>query len=204
MKIGLLVLALAVGLIAGCASGPVANVATYDFGLSPTRRDDIRHLPAPLSVASVAAPPWLNSNEIIYRLNYQDAARARAYSLSQWVAPPAALLTQRLRQQLDFAGTITRPNEGFSSRYLLRTELEEFSQIFDTADSSRALVRIRAALVDVATKTSLAQRTFSVERLVPAPNAAGAVTSLGQATDGAIEALLEWLVIEMNQVTGAQ
>jgi cholesterol transport system auxiliary component len=202
MKIGLLTLM--VGLFAGCVSGPVANVATYDLGLSPTKRVVTQHLPAPLSVAPIAAPSWLNTNEIIYRLNYQDAARARTYSLSQWVAPPAALLTQRLRQQLDFAGATTGLNDGLSSRYILRTELEEFSQVFDTADSSRALVRMRATLIDVANKTLLAQRTFSVERVVPTPNAAEAVTILSQASDGAIEALLEWLVIEMNQVASAK
>ena len=202
MKMGLL--ALIVGLLAGCLSAPEANVATYDLGLSPTRRVANQHRPAPLSVAPVAAPSWLNTNEIIYRLNYQDAARPRAYSLSRWVAPPAALLTQRLRQQLDSAGTITSLTDGLSPRYMLRTELEEFSQIFDTAGSSRALVQMRVTIVDVPSRMLLAQRTFSVERMAPTPNTAGAVGSLREASDGAIEELLEWLVVAMDQVTSAK
>ncbi|MEO6824040.1 MAG: hypothetical protein ABI167_04810 [Nitrosospira sp.] len=42
-------------------------------------------------------------------------------------------------------------------RIALRLELEEFTQVFDTADRSRPVVRLRASLIKRSTRLLLAQ-----------------------------------------------
>lgn len=191
---------LALLLLGGCVVAPDAPIATYDLGLPPITPGTGTPLLAPLSVAPVAAPAWLNSSEIVYRLLYQDPARSRSYGYSRWVAPPAALLTQRVRQQLDLVAAVASTNDGVTSQYVLRMELEEFTQVFDTPNSSRALVRLRAILIDAPSRKLLAQRTFSVEGPARTPDASGAVSGLSEASDGALHALLEWLNGEMSKV----
>jgi cholesterol transport system auxiliary component len=196
MRLGLLTVVL--GLLAGCVAVP--NIATYDFGLPSTGKATTAHLPAPLALVPVAAPSWLNGSDIVYRLSYQDPARPRTYSLSRWVAPPATLFAQRLRQRLDSVGSVVSTSDGVTAQYLLRTELEEFSQVFDAPDSSRASVRLRAMLIDAPSRSLLAQRTFSVERSVLVSDATGGVRGLSEASEGVMDGLLEWLGGEMNRL----
>ena len=99
MKNALAVLAL---VVAGCSLGPThkETPATYDLiAQSPPATQAARIRPSVL-VHAIGAPSWLESSAIVYRLNYQDAARQLVYANSRWAAPPAALLTQRLRTQL--------------------------------------------------------------------------------------------------------
>lgn len=53
-------------------------------------------------------------------------------------------------------------------------------------------VRARASLVNLANRTLIAQRVFTVERPAPSPDARGAVTALSAASDDIVEGLLEW------------
>lgn len=188
------------GLLVGCSAAPHAEIATYDFGMPRANNPAPPRLPVALTLAPVAAAPWLGGSDIVYRLAYEDSARPRAYSLSRWVAPPGALFTQRLQQRLDSSGAIAGTNDGVTTPYLLRMDLEEFSQVFDAPDSSRALVRVRATLIDATGRTLVAQQTFTVERPVTGSNAAGAVRSLRDASDGAVDSLLEWLGGELNRI----
>lgn len=145
-----------------------------------------------LLLPGVNAPGWLDSSGIIYRLNYQDAARPQAYARSRWAASPAQLLTQRIRSRFAAAAVgVVTGSEGARADYALRVELEDFSQSFDAPDQSRVAVRARATLVDLASHALHAQRAFALER--PAtPDAAGAVGALGEASDALIEELLGW------------
>jgi cholesterol transport system auxiliary component len=87
---------------------------------------------------------------------------------------------------------------GVPAQYLLRVGLEEFSQVFDTPQSSHALVRLRASLVDQIKQRHLAQRAFDVTR--PAgPNAEGGAQALAGAVDHALKQLLEWLASEIKK-----
>jgi len=183
-------------LLAGCALGPSQKdaPATYDLGAPRSYVASQPRILASLLVHAVTAPAWLDTPAIVYRLNYQDAARQQAYANSRWAAAPAALLTQRLRGRLAAAsdGGVIVAADGARADYTLRVELEDFSQAFDAADASRAVVTARASIVNVATRTLLAQKSFSIERTAARANAEGGVRALGSAGDEMIEAVATW------------
>ncbi len=194
-------LLLSVALLAGCALGPQSREgrSNYDFGLSRTDKDATPRLQQDLIVADLSAPAWMDNSGIYYRLAYQDATRLRAYALSHWMMPPAALLGQRLRASIaraSKAGVFT-PADGVRAAYTLRLELEEFSQVFDAADSSRALLRLRASLLRQ--RDIVAQQAFSLERAAATPNAEGGVRALIAASDDAGEKLVDWLAANMKK-----
>jgi cholesterol transport system auxiliary component len=186
--------ALAAALFAGgCAIGPQPReqTASYDFGPPRAAPGAGPRFGQPLMVPPVAAPAWLDGTGIVYRLGYAEAARPRVYALSRWAAPPAALITQRVRSRFAAAGPVVTGSDGARAGYALRIEIDDFSQSFDAADRSRAVLRLRASLVDLATRALLAQRAFDAEAPA-APSAEGAAGALAAAADAAIENLLEW------------
>lgn len=194
-------LLLSLALIAGCALGPNARegAASYDFGLPRTDREARPRLQQDLVVAEVGAPAWMDNSAIHYRLAYQDPARPQAYARSRWVMSPAALLGQRLRANLARASAagVFVPADGVRAAYTLRLELEEFSQVFDAPERSRALLRLRASLVRK--RDLVAQRSFDVERAAATPNAEGGVRALIAASDAAGEQLIGWLAARLKR-----
>ena len=79
----------------------------------------------------------------------------------------------------------------------LRLELEEFSQVFDAANSSHAVLRQRATLMRK--RDVVAQQNFDVERAAATPNAEGGVRALIAASDAAGEKLVDWLAANMKK-----
>ena len=192
---------LSLALLGACALSPQSGdaVANYDFGLPRSDRDASPRLHRELVVAAVAAPAWMDNSDIHYRLAYQDAARPQAYSRSRWVMPPAALLGQRLRASIARANTaaVFVPADGMPADYTLRMELEEFSQVFDQADQSRAVVRLHASLIR--NRGVVAQQSFGIDKAAMKPNAEGGVRSLIAASDEAGELLIDWLAANMEK-----
>jgi len=185
---------LATAALDACALGPQAKDPPASYDLGPARSQAVGPaIATTLLVPDIAAPAWLDGPGIVYRLGYENAARPQTYALSRWSAPPAALLTHRLRSRFTSAarGVVTGAH-GARADYALRVELEDFSQSFDAPDRSRVTVRARASLVDVAGRALAAQRAFAVERPAPSPDARGAVAALGEASDELIEQLLRW------------
>ena len=137
----------------------------------------------------------------MYRLNYQDAARQQVYAHSRWAAPAAALLTQRLRGQLAAAsdGGIIGLADSARANYALRVELEEFTQVFDAVDTSRAVVVARASLVNVSRRVLHAQKTFTVDKPAASPNAEGGVRALAEASSEMIESVVAWAAASLAQ-----
>ena len=78
---------------------------------------------------------------------------------------------------------------------LLRVELEEFSQLFDSATASTGLLRLRATAVQASSRGEklLGQRSIIVQRPAPSADAAGGVRALTAATDAAVEEIDQWL-----------
>jgi len=147
---------------------------------------------ATLLIPPISASPWLDNTGIHYRLAYQDASRPDAYAQNRWTVAPALMLTERLRAR--FAGAsrgVITAQDGARADTALRIELEDFSQSFDTAQSSKVMVRLRASLIDLNTRALQSQRTIAVERPA-APNAPGAAQALATAGDAAIEEILVW------------
>ncbi|OGA32380.1 MAG: hypothetical protein A3F75_04285 [Betaproteobacteria bacterium RIFCSPLOWO2_12_FULL_64_23] len=194
-------LLLSLALLAGCALGPQARegMANYDFGLPRSDREANPRLQQDLVVAEVTAPAWMDNSGIYYRLAYQDATRPRAYALSHWVMSPAALLGQRLRASIARAsnGGVFTPADGVRAGYTLRLELEEFSQVFDATDRSRAVLRLRASLMRQ--RDLVAQQGFNLEHAAATPNAEGGVRALIAASDAAGEKLVDWLAANLKK-----
>lgn len=202
-------LLLVIVLLAGCTI-PRAQTpaAVYDFGAQRLAAgssgiSDDKRLRASIWVPDAQAPVWLDNTAILYRLAYHDLAQVYAYGSSRWVATPATLLTQRIRSRIAMindAGVISAA-EGARTNYMLRLELEEFTQIFDTTDSSRAVVRLRASLIDRRARLLLSQRNFNMEQSSLTPNASGGVRALTQASDNLIGLLIGWLAEELPEGT---
>ncbi len=198
MKAAALVLAGA--LLGACSLGPTKEVpATYDFGPARGYPADAG-IRASLLVQEVAAPSWLDSSAVVYRLNYHDAARQQVYAQSRWAAPPPSLLTQRLRSRLAAAsaGVLTMADNARAD-YALRVELDDFSHVFDSAASSRAVVAARASLVNTTKRTLIAQKRFAIERPAASANAEGGVRALASAGDDMVEAIAAWTAQSLAQ-----
>ena len=201
-SIGPIVMALLVSMLAACAfERPTSDVPmSFDFGPTPQYTKTNPAIPATILVTPVRAPAWLEDNGIAYRLLYEDSARPRIYASNRWVAEPDELFAERLRNRLAAAakGVVT-PAFSARSDYTLRIELDDFSQHFSAPGQSRAVVRLRASLLQTERRTLLAQRMFEASRETT-PNPAGAVKGLSDATEELIEALVKWTA-ENAQVT---
>jgi cholesterol transport system auxiliary component len=188
-------LALATALLAACSLGPATKdvPATYDFGAQRNHPGEPK-IRASLLVHGIAPAAWLDTPAVVYRLNYEDGARQQAYALTRWAAPPASLLAQRLRARLAAASEsgVVSLADNARADYALRVELDDFSQVFDSLEASRAVVVARASLVDTVRRTVVAQKTFSIERAAPSANAQGGIRALTAAGDELIEAIAAW------------
>jgi cholesterol transport system auxiliary component len=196
--------ALLLGLLAtGCASHPPAP-ARYDF-------DSIRSLVAPTARlhATIVIPPvstqsWLRTPALIYRLAYSTPSRPETYAQSQWTAPPAELLTLRLRQ------AVLAANSGFTLRsatrsmdgYRLDVTLEQFVQVFSTPHDSRCFVTLSATLTGQGDRL-LAQRTFHSDRPAPSLDGPGAVQGFVDSTDACLEQILLWLQATLPEASSS-
>ena len=182
--------------LGGCSLGPKATEQPASYDLGPPRQHAAANPPlaALVMLPEVTAPSWLSGNGIVYRLNFENAARANAYTQSRWTAPPPALLTQRLRNRFAAAAShgVVTAADGVRADYLLRVDLEDFSQSFDSPTTSRVALRARASLVDLASHGLIGQRAFAIEQATPTPDAAGAVQALAAASDEFLDVLLGW------------
>lgn len=194
------VVTLLCGALAACSLAPkTEQPATYDLGAPRSEPPAKPGIAAVLYLPEATAPAWLNGPGIVYRLNYENPPRPQPYALSRWSASPASLLTERLRSRFAAAAAkgIVTGSDGVRADYLLRVELEDFSQSFDAPGSSRAALQARVSLVSLGTRALVAQRAFAVERAAPTPDAAGAVTALSAASEEFVEAVLKWTELEL-------
>ena len=201
MKTSALKYSLLATLVAAATSGCVGLQQThplvYDFGpgaLSAPPATQGKPLPA-LVLGDVAAPAALDGTAVLYRLAYADAQQLRPYALARWTMPAAQLLYQRVRERLGQQRTVLAAGEpGASMAPVLRLELEEFSQLFDSASTSSALVRVRATLVQPGkTELAPAQTSLVVRVAAASADAAGGVHALAQASDALAAQLDAWL-----------
>lgn len=193
--------------VAGCASlQPQPRATVYDFGPGPVAAQaSTRMAPLPtLVLGDAEASAALDSTAVLYRLAYSDAQQLRPYALARWSMAPAQLLRQRLREHLGQRRAVLNAAQGMVAdkpAMVLHLELDEFSQLFDTAQQSSGLVRLRATLAQggQGAERLLAQRSFIVQRPAASADAPGGVRALTEATDAVIAELAQWL----QQVEGA-
>ena len=188
---------------AGLVDKPVSRTL-YDFGpVTPVAAGQARPAAQPAIVlADIDASGTLDGSAVLYRLGYADAHQLRPYAHARWGAPPPQLVRQRLREQLgrdrvvlNLGESAALAREGSVLPRVLRIELEEFSQVFDSPSQSWGLLRLRASLFDnePAGEKLLAQRSVAVQRPAPTADAPGGVRALTAATDAAAEEIGQWL-----------
>jgi cholesterol transport system auxiliary component len=180
---------LALGVLAGCAGNPaaLANIR-YDFGPAPQPATS-GSMPA-VKVLDVTAPETLASDKLIYRLSYADAQQTAAYANSHWTMAPSELLTQRLRTALSERGTVLTGADAVSAP-VLKVDLNEFEQIFDSQTQSHGAVTARATLTHGG--KVIGQRTFMARAPASTTDAAGGAQALATASDDLVAQIAAWL-----------
>ena len=79
---------------------------------------------------------------------------------------------------------------------LLRLEIVEFSQVFDSASSSNAVVRVRASLIGQDRRGGnvlLGQQLFSAQTPAPTADAAGGARAMAVSVNDLATQLSNWL-----------
>lgn len=175
-------------LLSACVGGArnTSPSAIYDFGLPAAR------LVADGSWSRLAlevrSPPWFDSLNVDYRLAYEDPLKQREYAGSRWAGAPGILLAQRLRQQL---GTASVTGNTLSD-CLLRVELQEFSQVFDSPQRSRGVLQGSVSLSDVK-RQLVAERQLVIEKPAATPDAQGGIDALVAASSELGQQIADWL-----------
>ena len=179
-------------LAAGCAGNPAAlSDIRYDFG-PPNPAASAGTLPA-VKVLEVSAPDNLESDKLIYRLSYADAQQTASYANSHWTMAPSQLLTQRLRGALSSRGTVLTGADGVRAP-VLKVDLSEFEQIFDSQSESHAAVTARATLTQ--NGKVISQRTFIARAPSSSADAAGGAQALAAASDDLVAQISAWLGVQ--------
>jgi cholesterol transport system auxiliary component len=159
----------------GCGGTP--TIQRYDFA-APGAVTGSGSQPLAIRV-DVTAPAWLDGPAVLYRLDYADGSQVHAYALSQWVAPPARLLEQALRQGPYPAPCAAERGPGsVVSEATLAVDLQEFGQAFSTPESSAAVLRARVRVLAAHGGAILDQRDFDLRGAASPPDATGAVHGL--------------------------
>ncbi|MYM76215.1 ABC transporter [Duganella sp. FT109W] len=182
-------------LLGACASKGMPT-SQFDFGPLPA----VPTTAAPASasnigaviVADVTGPAALDTERMQYRLLYADARQSKPYAYNQWTSTPAQLLTQRMKARLAQAGVkVLSTTDAAASTTVLRMEVQDFAQNFDTATASNGVLSLRASVFR--SHKLVDQKTFS--RSVPAPSAdaAGGARALADASDAVAADVLSWL-----------
>lgn len=191
---GLFTLAAAL-LLGGCASrGPLPTY--YDFGppASPVAVATPAAIPAlpVLVVADANGPSWLDNQRMYYRLLYADAQQSRPYAYNRWNTPPLQLLSQRLKSRIAQGGVkVLATTDAAAGIPLLRIDVDDFSQNFDTEKQSSGQVTLRASLFRG--HQLVDQKTFSRNSRAGSADAQGGAQALAAASDAIAADLLAWL-----------
>ena len=181
----------------GACSSPAPRIAVYDFGpgaTAPQVSNRMAPLP-PLLLMEVEAASALDGTAVLYRLGYADTNQLRPYAQARWSMAPAQLLRQRLRELLGQRRSVLSPVDAVVPGSLaLRLELEEFSQLFDSPQSSAGLMRVRATVSRTGSPPKpVAQTSFVVQRPAASADAKGGVQALAQASDALVLQVDQWL-----------
>jgi cholesterol transport system auxiliary component len=180
--------------LAGCvaAHAPPRQFDLGDFD-APENRPHI--LATNVIVADVSQPSWMRTRDMFYRFDYASPPRPQRYSINQWVASPAELVTLRIRQTVQAANTgFTLPAFSASGDYLLESSLDEFTQVFTTPADSQCVVQLRASLRRTAGQL-IGQRVFRVETPAPSADASGAARCLALAVNRLSDEMVRWLSV---------
>ncbi|MES2106856.1 MAG: ABC-type transport auxiliary lipoprotein family protein [Pseudomonadota bacterium] len=183
---------LGAGLLA-CSTTAAPPVQLFDMGQAPTIQTPQAangKIPA-ISLADVSASPALDSNYMLYRLQYENGQQLRSYAQNRWSMTPAQLLAQRLKLRFAGAGgVIVSATDGAANLPVLKLDLDDFSQLFASASSSVAHVSVRASVFKG--RNLVAQQSFS-QQADAAADAPGGARAMAAASDALIDNIMLWL-----------
>ncbi|MBC7603246.1 MAG: membrane integrity-associated transporter subunit PqiC [Ramlibacter sp.] len=193
----------AVVLVSACATpDKPTRSALFDFGPGATEMDAASTMQASIVLSDIDATSSGDSTTINYRLAYSDGNQLRPYSQARWTAPPPQLIRQRIREQLgreravlDLSESAALARAGGVQPRVLRVDLEEFSQVFESPAQSYGLIRLRVTLMEntIAGEKLVAQRAVIARVPASSADAAGGVKALTTATDNAALDIAKWL-----------
>jgi cholesterol transport system auxiliary component len=195
----LLLPALAALLTACATPQPPVLKAVYDFGPvlsanTPTSSPAAALRNAVVALPEIDASASLDSPALLYRLQYSNAQQLLPYAQARWSSSPAQLVRARVRDALAAQGPVLS-TEGIAP-WVLRIELDEFSQLFESPSSSQGIVRLRASLLK--NDQLAAQTTVLARALAPSQDAAGGARALTAATDDAVRQLAAWVATQIK------
>lgn len=179
-------------LLGGCASrGPLPTF--YDFGPPAAPVAQMTSAPLPvLVIADANGPSWLDTQRMYYRLLYADAQQSRPYAYNRWNTPPLQLLSQRLKTRIAQGGVkVLSTTDAAAGIPLLRIDVDDFSQNFDSEKQSSGQVTLRASVFRG--HQLLDQKTFSRNSRAASADAQGGAQALALASDAVAADLLAWL-----------
>ena len=133
-----------------------------------------------LLVQPTRAAAGFDSPRILYR---RETHRLEAFAYSEWAEPPARMITPLLLDALEHTGAfraVVVSTGAAAADYRLDTELVQLLQDFSAAPS-RVVVRLRATLVQEATRRVHAVRQFDIALDAPSDDPAGGVSAANQA-----------------------
>jgi cholesterol transport system auxiliary component len=186
-------LALAAAVLAGCASNKAQESTTYDFGPA-ARQAAAAAAPAipALVIMDATGPAALESERMVYRLNYADALQARTYANSRWASQPLQMVTQRFRTRLSQSGMkVLTATDASTGVPLLRVEVDDFVHAFSGVSQSEGQLTLRASLFNE--HRLVDQRTFSRSTPAASADAPGGARALAASTDAVAADILAWL-----------
>ncbi|WP_229751407.1 ABC-type transport auxiliary lipoprotein family protein [Undibacterium terreum] len=147
-------------------------------------------LPA-ISLADISISPSLDSNYMLYRLQYENSQQTRSYAQHRWSMTPAQLLAQRFKMRFAAAGgVIVSAMDGAASLPVLKIDLDDFSQQFSSANSSVARISVRASVFKG--RNLVAQQSF-VQQLDAGADAPSGARAMAAASDALIQSMTLWL-----------
>jgi cholesterol transport system auxiliary component len=191
--------------LAACSAVPERPVRAipYDFGPLPPPEPAVAHAPLPpVALGEVDASNAFDGTALLYRLGYADPNQLLPYAQARWSAPMPQLLRQRLRERLaqdrvvlDLTDSGTLARSGLTNTRILRLQLAEFAQWFESPSRSFGVVRLLATLSDntPAGERLVAQRNIIARRPAPTADGPGGVRALGAAADAAADEIAKWL-----------
>lgn len=197
----LVILVSVLGVLAACAGGPAKSVfvAQYDLADASAGSAMTQRTPGlPLRGVDVQAPSWLSKASMQYRLAYVDAGRREAYAESRWAAAPSELLEVSLRRRM---GAVDGSGDGAAKQGAdtgtggcrLRLELDEFVQVFDSPQQSRAVMDVRLMVQAPRSDELLARKTLSLSKPTLSPDARGGAAAFSSLTTDMGNEVILWL-----------
>ncbi|SFE55629.1 ABC-type transport auxiliary lipoprotein family protein [Nitrosomonas sp. Nm166] len=188
-------------LLSGCLAlhKSPSSVSVYDFGTPQHQNMQPSKHSKSILIADATAPSWLDNHAIHYRLLYHNPSQLYTYANSRWIAPPAAIFTQQIRDRVATRTDtqVIKNSSTAKADYILHIELEEFIQLFDSLKNSYVAIGLRASLIERNSRHLLVQKDFRIKEQASTADAAGAVAALGIASNQLISELIEWITLKL-------